>query len=248
MDQDLDNNNGPISPADLENIENNNAVDYIPNRNEIGNIQDNSNFTINRSLTENVPIYSTPNSSTQSTNIINQPLSHHQHPRDLDSPSSSSVSMIQQQIESQPSPPSPIALPIPINEIECRVVNVCSNYHNPFVAASAANDITINMDQPGSSLINPWSTTSRIGTIETQHQNPYVDYSVRHNCSGNNPLTSSSRFVPGSGERSSLDLEDDIMPRESQNTLNNNNATLDNNLVNKVEEKNEFFSVYIEGE
>ncbi|KAL5285859.1 hypothetical protein ACFFRR_007499 [Megaselia abdita] len=31
---DADNNNGPISPADLENIENNNAINYIENQNE----------------------------------------------------------------------------------------------------------------------------------------------------------------------------------------------------------------------
>lgn len=35
IDEEADNNNGPLSPADMENIENNNAVDYIPNRNEI---------------------------------------------------------------------------------------------------------------------------------------------------------------------------------------------------------------------
>lgn len=35
IDEEVDNNNGPLSPADMENIENNNAVDYIPNRNEI---------------------------------------------------------------------------------------------------------------------------------------------------------------------------------------------------------------------
>lgn len=51
LDQDMDNNNGPISPADLENIENNNAVDYIPNRNEIGVVVETTNFIINRNLT-----------------------------------------------------------------------------------------------------------------------------------------------------------------------------------------------------
>lgn len=35
INEEADNNNGPLSPADMENIENNNAVDYIPNRNEI---------------------------------------------------------------------------------------------------------------------------------------------------------------------------------------------------------------------
>ncbi|KAJ6646859.1 hypothetical protein Bhyg_02073, partial [Pseudolycoriella hygida] len=35
INEEVDNNNGPLSPADMENIENNNAVDYIPNRNEI---------------------------------------------------------------------------------------------------------------------------------------------------------------------------------------------------------------------
>lgn len=44
------NNNGPISTVDLENIQNNNAVDYIPNRNEINIIVEPSPNSINRNL------------------------------------------------------------------------------------------------------------------------------------------------------------------------------------------------------
>lgn len=44
------NNNGPISTVDLENIQNNNAVDYIPNRNEINITIEPSPHSINRNL------------------------------------------------------------------------------------------------------------------------------------------------------------------------------------------------------
>lgn len=247
MDQDLDNNNGPISPADLENIENNNAVDYIPNRNEIISIPDNSNLTTNRNVTENVSIYSsTPNSPSQST--INNQQHYHQQHRDFDNPSSStSVSMIQQQIESQPSPPSPIALPIPINEVECRVINICSNYHNPFTTSATMlpNDIAINMDQQGSSSTKTWPK-SLLGAVETQYQKPYVDdtdhQDYRDNCTSIIPTHVPEEIFQ------SQQKEDESIPRESQNTLNNNNATVENVLVNTTEEKNEFCSVYIEGE
>lgn len=44
------NNNGPISTADLENIQNNNASDYIPNRNETNITIEPSPYSINRNL------------------------------------------------------------------------------------------------------------------------------------------------------------------------------------------------------
>ncbi|XP_037914399.1 uncharacterized protein LOC119653649 isoform X6 [Hermetia illucens] len=50
IEDDFDNNNGPISPADLENIENNNAVDYIQNQNEVGINIEPSPYSINRNL------------------------------------------------------------------------------------------------------------------------------------------------------------------------------------------------------
>lgn len=46
------NNNGPISAVDMENIQNNNAVDYIANRNEINIVIDPSPHAINRNLVE----------------------------------------------------------------------------------------------------------------------------------------------------------------------------------------------------
>lgn len=46
------NNNGPISVVDMENIQNNNAVDYIPNRNEINIAIDPSPYAINRNLVD----------------------------------------------------------------------------------------------------------------------------------------------------------------------------------------------------
>lgn len=49
------NNNGPISTVDLENIQNNNAVDYIPNRNEINIIVEPSPNSINRNLVAEQP-------------------------------------------------------------------------------------------------------------------------------------------------------------------------------------------------
>lgn len=44
------NNNGPISTVDMENIQNNNAMDYIPNRNEINITIEPSPHSINRNL------------------------------------------------------------------------------------------------------------------------------------------------------------------------------------------------------
>lgn len=46
------NNNGPISVVDMENIRNNNAMDYIANRNEINIVVEPSPHTINRNLLE----------------------------------------------------------------------------------------------------------------------------------------------------------------------------------------------------
>lgn len=46
------NNNGPISVVDMENIQNNNAMDYIPNRNEINIIVEPAPQSINRNLVE----------------------------------------------------------------------------------------------------------------------------------------------------------------------------------------------------
>lgn len=46
------NNNGPISVVDMENIQNNNAMDYIANRNEINIVVEPSPHTINRNLLE----------------------------------------------------------------------------------------------------------------------------------------------------------------------------------------------------
>uniref|UniRef100_A0A1L8DJZ6 Uncharacterized protein n=2 Tax=Nyssomyia neivai TaxID=330878 RepID=A0A1L8DJZ6_9DIPT len=48
INHDFDNNNGPISPSDMENIENNNAGDYIANQNEIGVVDEPSINSINR--------------------------------------------------------------------------------------------------------------------------------------------------------------------------------------------------------
>lgn len=50
INHDFDNNNGPISPSDMENIENNNAGDYIANRNEIGVVVEPSINAINRNI------------------------------------------------------------------------------------------------------------------------------------------------------------------------------------------------------
>lgn len=44
------NNNGPISTVDMENIQNNNAMDFIPNRNEINITIEPSPHSINRNL------------------------------------------------------------------------------------------------------------------------------------------------------------------------------------------------------
>lgn len=46
------NNNGPISVVDMENIQNNNAMDYIPNRNEINITIEPAPHSINRNLAE----------------------------------------------------------------------------------------------------------------------------------------------------------------------------------------------------
>uniref|UniRef100_A0A6B2ELK5 Putative subtilisin-like serine protease n=1 Tax=Phlebotomus kandelakii TaxID=1109342 RepID=A0A6B2ELK5_9DIPT len=55
INHDFDNNNGPISPADMENIENNNAGDYIANRNEIGVVVEPSINAINRNIVNSAP-------------------------------------------------------------------------------------------------------------------------------------------------------------------------------------------------
>uniref|UniRef100_A0A7G3AV89 Uncharacterized protein n=1 Tax=Lutzomyia longipalpis TaxID=7200 RepID=A0A7G3AV89_LUTLO len=55
INHDFDNNNGPISPSDMENIENNNAGDYIANRNEIGVVVEPSINAINRNFVNSVP-------------------------------------------------------------------------------------------------------------------------------------------------------------------------------------------------
>lgn len=76
------NNNGPISTVDLENIQNNNAVDYIPNRNEINIIVEPSPNSINRNLVTEQPqqqqqqlnndIQSVPILMNSNENVINQ--------------------------------------------------------------------------------------------------------------------------------------------------------------------------------
>ncbi|XP_055711317.1 uncharacterized protein LOC129806610 isoform X3 [Phlebotomus papatasi] len=55
INHDFDNNNGPISPSDMENIENNNAGDYIANRNEIGVVVEPSINAINRNIVNSAP-------------------------------------------------------------------------------------------------------------------------------------------------------------------------------------------------
>lgn len=71
------NNNGPISAVDLENIQNNNAVDYIPNRNEINIIVQPSPNSINRNLVAqqqqlNNDIQSVPILMNSNENVINR--------------------------------------------------------------------------------------------------------------------------------------------------------------------------------
>ncbi|GAB0087993.1 hypothetical protein DMENIID0001_023670 [Sergentomyia squamirostris] len=55
INHDFDNNNGPISPSDMENIENNNAEDYIANRNEIGVVVEPLCNAINRNILNSAP-------------------------------------------------------------------------------------------------------------------------------------------------------------------------------------------------
>ncbi|XP_059607479.1 uncharacterized protein LOC132255444 isoform X2 [Phlebotomus argentipes] len=57
INQVFDNNNGPISPADMENIENNNAGDYIANRNEIGVLVEPSINAIYRNIVNSAPTH-----------------------------------------------------------------------------------------------------------------------------------------------------------------------------------------------
>lgn len=60
------NNNGPISTADLENIQNNNAIDYIPNRNETNITIEPSPHSINRNL---ISVNNNSDGATTSTNV-----------------------------------------------------------------------------------------------------------------------------------------------------------------------------------
>lgn len=68
------NNNGPISAVDMENIQNNNAVDYIPNRNEINITIEPSPHSINRNLVEVHRGSSSNMNATTSTNMEQQPM------------------------------------------------------------------------------------------------------------------------------------------------------------------------------
>ncbi|XP_031622155.1 putative uncharacterized protein DDB_G0282133 isoform X2 [Contarinia nasturtii] len=61
------NNNGPISVVDMENIQNNNAVDYIPNRNEINNTIDPLPHAIDRNL---VDVNGDSGNSVNATSVI----------------------------------------------------------------------------------------------------------------------------------------------------------------------------------
>ncbi|XP_055311913.1 uncharacterized protein LOC129574238 isoform X2 [Sitodiplosis mosellana] len=63
------NNNGPISAVDMENIQNNNAADYIPNRNEINIVIDPSLHENNRNLVEVNRGSISMNATAVSTNI-----------------------------------------------------------------------------------------------------------------------------------------------------------------------------------
>lgn len=61
IDEEVDNNNGPLSPADMENIENNNAVDYIPNRNEIERLMEPVQITFQHEGRQPPPIFDQSN-------------------------------------------------------------------------------------------------------------------------------------------------------------------------------------------
>lgn len=64
------NNNGPISVVDMENIQNNNAINYIPNRNEINITIEPSSISDYSSINRNV----VPGSTNATTSMIMQPV------------------------------------------------------------------------------------------------------------------------------------------------------------------------------
>lgn len=70
FDENAQNNNGPISATDLENIQNNNAVDYIQNQNEIGaDLVQPPLYSINRNLIEVVAQISPQSSNFSQLNV-----------------------------------------------------------------------------------------------------------------------------------------------------------------------------------
>lgn len=130
----FDNNNVPISSADMENIENNNAIDYIPNRNEVAAV-------VSAELPDNLPEPVSPSRSVYSVN------------RNFSENSASAV-------PNSPFRPYQTVLDIETDVLHCRSVAVSSmspsstyshsdSETNPFIGYAAVELVDIHIDMDG---------------------------------------------------------------------------------------------------